>query len=55
MKRINPYGLFHSIEEVLSFKNAYDQAFVQGKVGDGEMETHIFGLYEVQVGPTEKR
>lgn len=49
LKRINPYGLFHSIEEVLSFKNAYDQAFVQGKVGDGEMETHIFGLYEVQV------
>lgn len=49
LKRINSYGLFRSMEEVLSFKNAYDQAFARGDIGDGDMETHIFRLSEVQV------
>lgn len=49
LKRINSYGLFRSMEEVLLFKNAYDQAFARGEIGDGDMETHIFRLSEVQV------
>lgn len=49
LKHTNPYGLFPSMEEVRSFKNAYDQAFAQGEIGDGGMETHIFRLSEVKI------
>ena len=47
MKRLNSYGLFFTQEEATQFKNAYDQAFAQGEIGDGDVETHIFCLYEV--------
>jgi hypothetical protein len=46
-KRLNSYGLFFTQEEAAAFKNAYDRAFAAGKIGDGDMETHIFCLYEV--------
>jgi hypothetical protein len=48
-ERLNSWGLFSSEDDVMSFKNAYDQAYAQGEIGDGDMETHIFGLFEVQV------
>lgn len=47
LKRLNSYGLFFTQEEAAAFKNAYDQAFAEGIIGDGDMETHIFCLYEV--------
>ena len=49
LKRMNSYGFFCSMEEVRSFKNAYDQAFAQGEIGDGDMETHIFRLSEMKI------
>ena len=47
LKRLNSYGLFFTQEEAAQFKNAYDRAFAAGEIGDGDMETHIFCLYEV--------
>ena len=47
LKRLNSYGLFFTQEEAAQFKNAYDRAFAEGTIGDGDMETHIFCLYEV--------
>ena len=47
LKRLNSYGLFFTQEEATQFKNAYDQAFAEGTIGDGDMEAHIFCLYEV--------
>ena len=47
-KRLNSHGLFFTEKEAAVFKNAYDEAFARGEVGDGDMETHIFCLYEVQ-------
>lgn len=46
-KQLNSYGLFFTQEEATRFKNAYDRAFAVGEIGDGDMETHIFCLYEV--------
>lgn len=46
-KRLNSYGLFFTQEEAAQFKNAYDRAFAAGIIGDGDMEPHIFCLYEV--------
>ena len=48
LKGLNPMGLFASIEDVMFFKLAYDQAYDRGEIGDGDMQTHIFCLYEVQ-------
>lgn len=47
LKRLNSYGLFFTQEEAAAFKDAYDRAFAAGEIGDGDMETHIFCLYEV--------
>ena len=47
LKRLNSHGLFFTQEEAAAFKNAYDQAFAAGEIGDGDMDTHIFCLYEV--------
>ena len=47
LKRLNSYGLFFTQEEAAAFKNAYDWAFAAGIIGDGDMEAHIFCLYEV--------
>ena len=47
-KRMNSLGLFPSLDEVTAFKNAYDRAFNAGEIGDGDMQTHIFCIYEVQ-------
>ena len=47
LKRLNYHGLFFTQEEAAQFKNAYDRAFTAGEIGDGDMETHIFCLYEV--------
>ena len=47
LKRLNSHGLFFTREEAAAFKNAYDRAFAAGIIGDGDMETYIFCLYEV--------
>ena len=47
LKRLNSYGLFFTREEAAAFKIAYDRAFAAGIIGDGDMEAHIFCLYEV--------
>ena len=47
LKRLNSHGLFFTQEEAAAFKNAYDRAFAEGIIGDGDMEAHIFCLYEV--------
>lgn len=49
LKKINSWGLFPSIDDVMLFKNAYDQAFSSGEIGDGGMDTYIFRLFEVQL------
>jgi hypothetical protein len=48
LERVNSCGLFASLNDVVLFKNAYDQAFEQGEIGDGDMETHIFCLFSVK-------
>lgn len=47
LKRLNSHGLFFTEEEAAAYKNAYDGAFARGEIGDGDMEAHIFCLYEV--------
>ena len=49
IKHVNPWGLFSSLDDVMRFKNAYDSAFENGEIGDGDMETHIFCLFDVQL------
>lgn len=48
LDRLNSWGLFSSMDDVSVFKKAYDQAFERGEIGDGNMETYIFCLFEVQ-------
>lgn len=48
LNRLNRWGLFSALNEVTEFKDAYNKAFAQDEIGDGNMETHIFRLYEVQ-------
>ena len=47
-EQVNSRGLFPSVDDVMLFKNAYNKAFDQGAIGDGDMQTHIFCLFEVQ-------
>ena len=47
-QQVNSWGLFPSMDDIMLFKNAYDKAFDQGEIGDGDMQAHIFCLYEVQ-------
>ena len=44
---LNEYGLFNTVEDAEKFKAAYDDAFQKGYIGDGDMDTYIFKLYEV--------
>lgn len=48
LQRLNSHGLFSALDRVMGFKEAYDRAFARGEIGDGDMQTHIFCLYEVQ-------
>ena len=48
-KGLNSWGLFPTMDDALLFKSAYDRAMAQGEIGDGEMETHIFCLFEVRI------
>lgn len=47
-ERVNSWGLFPSMFDVTLFKNAYDLLFDQKVIGDGDVNTYIFCLYEVQ-------
>lgn len=44
---LNEYGLFNTLEDAEKFKAAYDEAFQKGYIGDGDMDTYVFKLYEV--------
>ena len=44
---LNEYGLFNTLEDAEKFKAAYDDAFQKGYIGDGDMDTYVFKLYEV--------
>lgn len=46
--RVNSFGLFSSSEDLTLFVNAYNHAFEQGEIGDGDMQPHTFCLFEVQ-------
>ena len=46
---LNNNGLFDNIDDAVSFKNAYDDAFEKGEIGDGEMDTYICKVYEVDI------
>lgn len=47
--KLNEYGLFKTLEDALAFKADYDQAFQSGAIGDGDMETYLFRVSEVDV------
>lgn len=49
LERVNSMGLFSSVDDIMLFKTAYDQAVEQGEIGDGDMETYIFCLFEIHV------
>ena len=42
--KLNEHGLFPSLESVMLFKRTYDRAFMDGKIGDGDMDAYIFRL-----------
>ena len=44
---LNEYGLFNTLEDAKKFQAAYDDAFQKGYIGDGDMDTFIFKIYEV--------
>lgn len=44
---LNEYGLFNTLEDAEKFKEAYDDAFQKGYIGDGDMDTYICKVYLV--------
>lgn len=40
-KKLNQFGLFRSLDDVLCFKDKYDDEWKKGNIGDGEMDTYI--------------
>lgn len=48
-KLLNEYGLFNSFEDVILFKNAYENEFQSGKIGDGEIDTFICKVSEIDI------
>ena len=46
-KKLNKYGLFDTLDDVLQFKNDYDKEFRDGNIGDGEMSPFVCHIYEI--------
>ena len=46
-KILNKSGMFNTIEDVCQFKKCYDEEFDNGVIGDGEMDTFICKVSEV--------
>ena len=47
--RLNEYGLFDSLADAESYKRRYDEELEKGAIGDGEMDTFICRVYEVDL------
>ena len=47
--KINEFGIFDNISDAQEFKNKYDKEFEEGNIGDGEMDTYICKLFEVDL------
>ena len=47
--RLNEFGLFHDLADAQSYKRKYDEEFEKGAVGDGEMDTFICKVYEIDL------
>ena len=51
--RLNEYGLFDSLADAESYKRKYDEEFEKGAIGDGEMDTFICRVYEIDLDAYE--
>ena len=49
LNKLNSYGLFDSIDEAKAFKKKYDEEFDKGNIGDGEMDTFICRVSEIDL------
>ncbi len=47
--KLNEFGIFDTVTDVKEFKNKYDKEFNEGNIGDGEMDTFICKIYEVDL------
>lgn len=47
--KLNNLGLFNNISDAEEFKKKYDREFEEGNIGDGEMDTFICKLFEVDL------
>jgi len=47
--KLNKFGLFDNISDAEEFKNKYDREFEEGNIGDGEMDTFICKISEVDL------
>ena len=45
--RLNKYGMFDNITDVYEFKKAYDNAWEKGYIGDGDMNTYVCRISEI--------
>lgn len=46
-KRLNEFGVFNTLPDVLTFKAEYDKKYLEGKVGDGDYDAYICCIYEI--------
>ena len=49
LNKLNGYGLFDGIDEAEEFKKKYDEEFEKGNIGDGEMDTFICRISEIDL------
>ena len=47
--KLNEFGLFDTIEEAKEFKSKYDKEFDEGNIGDGEMDSFICRISEIDL------
>lgn len=48
-KNLNEYGLFDTVEAATEFKREYEREWKIGNIGDGEMDTYIGKVSEVDI------
>ena len=48
-QKLNNYGLFQIVDDVIEFKRAYNTAFEKGLLGDGEMDAFVCEVCEVDI------
>lgn len=52
--KLNKNGLFNTYVDALDFKNAYDSAYNNNEIGDGEMEAYICRVSEIPMNRIEE-